>query len=97
MEAGIDFGTGLIWFVAFLFSTTVHEAMHAFAAWRLGDSTAYQGGQVSLNPAPHVAREPIGMLVLPLLTSITQGWAIGWASCPYDPIWARRYPGRSAI
>ena len=95
MEA--DIGTGLIWFVAFLFSTTVHEAMHAFAAWRLGDSTAYQGGQVSLNPAPHVAREPIGMVALPLLTSLTQGWAIGWASCPYDPIWARRYPGRAAV
>jgi Zn-dependent protease len=93
----VDVGLGLIWFLAFLFSTTVHEAMHAFAAWRLGDSTAYQGGQVSLNPAPHIAREPIGMLVLPLVTSITQGWAIGWASCPYDPIWARRYPGRAAI
>jgi len=93
----VDIGTGLIWFLAFLFSTTVHEAMHAFAAWRLGDSTAYQGGQVSLNPVPHVRREPIGMVVLPLLTSLTQGWAIGWASCPYDPIWARRYPGRAAI
>jgi Zn-dependent protease len=93
----VDVGLGLIWFPAFLFSTTVHEAMHAFAAWRLGDSTAYQGGQVSLNPAPHIAREPIGMVVLPLLTSLTQGWAIGWASCPYDPIWARRYPGRAAI
>jgi hypothetical protein len=52
---------------------------------------------VSLNPAPHIAREPIGMLVLPLLTSVTQGWAIGWASCPYDPIWARRFPRRSAV
>ena len=93
----VDFGLGLIWFLAFLFSTTVHEAMHAFAAWRLGDPTAYQGGQVSLNPAPHVAREPIGMVVLPLLTSLTQGWAIGWASCPYDPIWAHRYPKRAAI
>jgi Zn-dependent protease len=93
----VDIGLGLIWFLAFLFSTTVHEAMHAFAAWRLGDSTAYQGGQVTLNPAPHVAREPIGMVVLPLLTSLTQGWAIGWASCPYDPSWARRYPGRAAI
>ena len=97
MQTDIDIGTGLIWFVAFLFSTTVHEAMHAFAAWRLGDSTAYQGGQVSLNPAAHVAREPIGMVVLPLLTSLTQGWAIGWASCPYNPAWARRYPGRSAV
>lgn len=93
----VDIGIGLIWFLSFLFSTTVHEAMHALAAWRLGDSTAYHGGQVTLNPAPHVAREPIGMVVLPLLTSLTQGWAIGWASCPYDPYWAQRYPGRAAI
>jgi Zn-dependent protease len=93
----LDFAQGLIWFVAFLFSTTVHEAMHALAAWRLGDPTAYRGGQVSLNPAPHVHREPIGMLILPLLTSLTQGWAIGWASCPYDPHWAAQHPGRAAV
>lgn len=94
---GVDFVTAFIWFASFLFSTTVHEAMHAFAAWRLGDPTAYHGGQVSLSPAPHVAREPIGMLVLPLITSFTQGWAIGWASAPYDPHWAARYPRRAAI
>jgi Zn-dependent protease len=93
----VDFASAFIWFSAFLFSTTVHEAMHAFAAWRLGDPTAYQGGQVSLSPGPHVRREPIGMLVLPLLTSFTQGWAVGWASCPYDPSWAARYPRRAAI
>ncbi|HTM03140.1 MAG TPA: site-2 protease family protein [Vicinamibacterales bacterium] len=93
----IDVASALIWFTAFLFSTTVHEAMHAFAAWRLGDPTAYNGGQVSLSPLPHVAREPLGMVVLPLLTSVTQGWAIGWASCPYDPVWAERYPKRAAI
>lgn len=92
-----DVATGAIWFLAFLFSTTVHEAMHALAAWRLGDPTAYHGGQVTLNPAPHIEREPIGMVLLPLLTSMTQGWAIGWASCPYDPQWAHRYPGRSAV
>lgn len=94
---GIDFVTAFIWFVSFLFSTTVHEAMHAFAAWRLGDPTAYHGGQVSLSPVPHVRREPIGMLVLPLITSFTQGWAIGWASAPYDPYWAARYPKRAAL
>jgi Zn-dependent protease len=92
-----DLGSGIFWFVAFLFSTTVHEAMHAFVAWRLGDPTAYNGGQVSLSPVPHVRREPIGMLVLPLLTSVTQGWAIGWASAPYDPVWAERYPTRAAL
>src|SRR5215217_7485224 len=93
----IDFVTGFVWFAAFLFSTTLHEASHAFVAWRLGDPTAYNGGQVSLSPAPHVAREPIGMLVLPLITAFTQGWAIGWASAPYDPVWAARYPRRAAV
>jgi Zn-dependent protease len=92
-----DLGLGLIWFVAFLFSTTVHEAMHAWVAWRGGDSTAYHGGQVSLSPIPHIKREPIGMLVVPLLTSLTNGWAIGWASAPYDPYWAARHPRRAAL
>jgi Zn-dependent protease len=87
---------GILWFVAFLFSTTVHEAAHAWAALLGGDRTAYLGGQVSLSPLPHIRREPIGMLVVPLLTSLTQGWAMGWASAPYDPFWADRYPRRAA-
>jgi hypothetical protein len=53
---------GLMWFTAFLLSTTVHEALHALAALRGGDRTAYLGGQVSLSPLPHIRREPIGML-----------------------------------
>ncbi len=92
-----DPATGFLWFLAFLFSTTVHEAMHAWAAMKGGDLTAYHGGQVSLSPIPHIQREPIGMLVLPLLTAMTQGWAIGWASAPYDPYWAARYPKRAAV
>jgi Zn-dependent protease len=88
---------GFLWFLAFLFSTTVHEAMHALAALWGGDPTAYHGGQVSLSPIPHVRREPIGMLVVPLLTALTQGWAIGWASTPYNPRWAAHYPRRAAI
>jgi Zn-dependent protease len=89
--------TGLLWFLAFLFSTTVHEAMHALVAYRGGDATAYHGGQVSLSPIPHIRREPIGMLVVPLLTALTQGWAIGWASTPYNPAWAAAYPRRAAL
>jgi Zn-dependent protease len=87
---------GLLWFIAFLFSTTVHEAMHAFVAYRGGDPTAYRGGQVSLSPVPHIRREPIGMLVVPLLTAFTNGWSLGWASTPYDPLWAARHPRRAA-
>lgn len=87
---------GLVWFVVFLFSTTVHEAAHAFAAFRLGDPTAYLGGQVTLNPAPHVQREPIGMVVVPLVSYALSGWMMGWASAPYDPWWADRHPRRAA-
>jgi Zn-dependent protease len=87
---------GLFWFVAFLFSTTVHEAAHAWVALLGGDETAYRGGQVSLSPLPHIRREPIGMLAAPLITAFTQGWAMGWASAPYDPVWADRYPRRAA-
>jgi hypothetical protein len=97
----VDAGTllqGLLWFAVFLFSTTVHEASHALAALRGGDPTAYLGGQVSLSPLPHIRREPIGMLVVPLLTAFTNGWAVGWASTPYDPVWASSYPrARGAI
>ena len=86
----------VFWFPAFLLSTTVHEAAHAWAAWRGGDPTAYEGGQVSLSPLPHIRREPIGMLVVPLLTSLANGWAMGWASAPFDPVWAARHPRRAA-
>lgn len=87
----------VFWVPAFLFSTTVHEAAHAAVALRLGDPTAYLAGQVSLSPWPHIRRSPIGMLVIPLITSITQGWTIGWASAPFDVAWADRHPRRAAV
>ena len=87
----------LYWFPAFVFSTTIHEAAHAWTALRGGDPTAYRGGQVSLSPWPHIRREPIGMLVLPLVTAIANGWAIGWASAPFDSEWARLHPRRAAV
>lgn len=88
---------GVTCFVVFLFSITLHEAGHAFAAWRLGDSTAYEGGQVSLNPIPHIRREPVGMVLVPILTFAATHWMMGWASAPYDPTWAHRYPRRAAL
>jgi Zn-dependent protease len=90
------FNALVFWFPAFLFSTTVHEAAHAWAALRGGDRTAYLGGQVSLSPWPHVRRSPLGMLIVPLLTTVTQGWTMGWATAPYDREWAEKYPRRAA-
>ncbi len=87
---------GLVWYAAFLFSLTVHEAAHALAALKLGDETAYLGGQVTLNPMPHVQREPVGTVLVPILSYMWAGWVMGWASAPYDPYWADRHPRRAA-
>ena len=87
---------GIAWYVVFLFSTTCHEAAHAWAARRGGDPTAYLGGQVSLDPRPHIRREPFGTVVVPILSFLLGGWMIGWASTPYDPRWAEAYPQRAA-
>jgi len=93
LEKALD---GLVWYVVFLFSTSLHEAAHAWAAQRGGDPTAYLAGQVSLDPRPHIRREPFGMVLLPLFTAITSGWPIGYASAPFDPIWAAHHPRRAA-
>jgi len=85
-----------IWYVAFLLSLTCHEAAHALVAKLAGDRTAYNAGQVTLNPIPHMRREPIGTIVAPLITYFANGFMLGWASAPYDPRWQRSYPRRAA-
>jgi len=87
---------GVIWYIVFLFSTTCHEGAHALAAKLGGDLTAFHGGQVTLNPIPHIRREPIGTVVVPILSYIFAHWMIGWASAPYDPSWQQRHPRRAA-
>ena len=87
---------GLVWFVVFIVSVTAHEAAHAWAAYLGGDPTAYLGGQVTLNPIPHMRREPFGMVILPLFFALSSGWCLGRASTPYDPVWEHRYPRRAA-
>ncbi len=88
---------GAAWYLVFLFSTTVHEASHSLVALRLGDDTAHRGGQVTLDPIPHIRREPFGMVIIPILSYLFGGWMIGWASAPYDPLWARHYPKRAGL
>jgi Zn-dependent protease len=91
--------TGLepvVWLIVFVISVTTHEAAHALAAYLGGDDTAYLGGQVSLNPIPHMQREPFGMVLIPLITTFSNGFPMGWASTPFDPTWEERHPRRAA-
>lgn len=92
-----DLADGLVFYVVFLLSTSLHEGAHAWVAKLGGDLTAYHGGQVSLSPIPHIRREPIGMLVLPLVTAVISGWPFGFASAPYAADWAQRHPKRAAL
>ncbi len=87
---------GILWYVVFLLSTVFHEAAHAFTAYKLGDSTAHSVGQVSLNPIPHIKREPFGTVLVPIFSFLAGGWMIGWASTPYDPQWAYNHPKKAA-
>ncbi len=47
-----------------LLAVILHEVMHGYAAYRLGDPTAKQLGRLTLNPIAHV--DPIGTLLIPL-------------------------------
>jgi Zn-dependent protease len=87
---------GFLWYVVFLLSTVCHEAAHSLVAKMGGDLTAFHGGQVTLNPIPHIRREPFGMVLFPLITYAMGGWMMGWASAPYDPAWSHAYPRRAA-
>ncbi|MHC5018898.1 MAG: site-2 protease family protein [Planctomycetota bacterium] len=92
-----DLLTALVGLIVFVISATLHEAAHAWAAMMGGDPTAYHGGQVTLDPTPHIKREPIGMVVLPLISAFAFGLPMGYASAPFNPGWAFAFPKRAAL
>jgi Zn-dependent protease len=95
----MDFNLGLaiVWYAIFVVSLTLHEASHAYAAFKFGDPTAYYLGQVTLDPVPHIRRSPFGMVIVPILSFVLGGWMIGWASAPYDPYWAQQNKRKEAL
>lgn len=48
-----------------LISLTFHEVAHGYAAYKLGDPTAYNMGRLTLNPLAHL--DPIGALLMLLV------------------------------
>lgn len=66
------------WVVPVLFAVTLHEAAHGYAAYWLGDDTAYRRGRLTLNPLRHV--DPFGTVLLPALLLLTRApFLFGWA------------------
>lgn len=80
-----------------LLAITLHEAAHAYAAWRLGDDTAYALGRVTLNPIKHI--DPIGTLLMPLLLYFSTGGSFVFGYARPVPVVARqlRQPRRDMV
>lgn len=62
-----------------LFSIILHEVMHGYIAYLLGDPTAKNQGRITLNPLKHI--DPVGTIILPLILIIISrgGFLFGWA------------------
>jgi len=67
-----------------LVSMTLHEAMHGFVAYFLGDDTAKLQGRLTLNPIKHI--DPFLTIILPVLLAISGGPIFGGAKpVPFNP------------
>src|SRR5687768_7485872 len=67
-----------------LISMTLHEAMHAFVGYWLGDDTAKLEGRLTLNPIKHI--DPFLTIVLPLTLAIIGAPIFGGAKpVPFNP------------
>lgn len=68
-----------IWIIPLVLAITLHEAAHAWAANRYGDTTAKMMGRLTANPIVHI--DPWGTILLPLLVAVLSGFQFifGWA------------------
>lgn len=67
-----------------LLSMTLHEAMHGFVAFALGDDTAKREGRLTLNPIKHI--DPFLTILLPVMLAIVGGPIFGGAKpVPFNP------------
>ena len=75
-----------VFFIPILFfSIILHEFAHGYVAYRLGDTTAYYSGRLTLNPIPHI--DPVGTIGVPLLCYFTGMPMFGWAKpVPINPL-----------
>ena len=80
----IDILQLVVVFGVILISMTLHEAMHAFVAFWLGDDTAQREGRLTLNPIKHI--DPFLTIILPLGLALVGAPIFGGAKpVPFRP------------
>lgn len=78
-----------------IFAITLHEAAHGYVARHFGDTTAYMLGRISLNPLRHI--DPVGTVLVPLLTLAVGGILFGWAKPVPVNFGQLRHPRRDML
>lgn len=80
----MDIGYIVIVIAVVLLSMTLHEAMHAFVGYWLGDDTAKREGRLTLNPIKHI--DPFLTLLLPIMLALIGAPVFGGAKpVPFNP------------
>lgn len=80
----IDVQTIIVALATILVSMTLHEAMHGFVAYWLGDDTAKREGRLTLNPIHHI--DPFLTILLPVMLAIVGAPIFGGARpVPFNP------------
>jgi Zn-dependent protease len=81
--------------IPILFAITLHEAAHGYVARYFGDMTADREGRISLNPIHHI--DPVGTILLPILTLWLGGVLFGWAKPVPVNFGALRHPKKDML
>lgn len=80
----MNFTVVIITLLVILVSMTIHEAMHAFMGYFLGDQTAKAEGRLTLNPIRHI--DPFLTILLPLTLLVLGAPVFGGAKpVPFNP------------
>lgn len=84
MEFSIDPFTLLVALATIVIAISIHEMMHAFVGFKLGDTTAHDEGRISLNPLRHV--DPVMTILLPIITLVLfQAPILAAKPVPFNP------------
>jgi len=92
-----DWERAIYMLVGLIIGVIVHEYMHGYVAYRMGDTTAKRAGRLTLDPLAHI--DPFGTIILPgmlfLLSLMGYGsFIIGYAKpVPINPFLFRKPRG----
>lgn len=84
MFESLTVGNVVVVLACLLVSITIHEFMHAYVGYRLGDDTAFENGRVTFNPLRHI--DPVMTILLPAVTLLLFHFPFLAAKpVPFDP------------